>query len=47
MSDIRASIKGKLEELGWTEVPSSSNFVSDILQLPQARNLEPLTPTGE
>ncbi|KAI9571240.1 hypothetical protein HD554DRAFT_2169086 [Boletus coccyginus] len=38
-------IKAKLEELGWTEVVSSSNFVSEILRLPQASKLEPLTPT--
>lgn len=47
MPDICASIKAKLEELGWTEVVSSSNFVSEILQLPQASKLEPLTPIGE
>lgn len=45
--DIRDSIKAKLEELGWTDIVSSLFCDIDLLQLPEVRKLEPLTPSGE
>ena len=41
------SIKDRLKKLGWTDIVTSFGFYYRLLNLPEVRKPEPLTPTGE